>query len=143
MIIGCDIGGVVKDMLSDSPIPKAIETIKELENLGHQVIFISKCKDNFKKIISEWLVKNNLESNKVFFCNEYSEKCDICLKNNVNYMIDDKLQVFKDIPDLIKKIWLTNDKQKIEGAKKYQPNEIAKVNICKDWNEIVQLILFL
>ena len=31
MIIGCDIGGVVKEMTSDDPIENALESIKELE----------------------------------------------------------------------------------------------------------------
>lgn len=139
MIIGCDIGGVVKEMISDDPIYGAIETIKNLEKNGHEVIFISKCKKNFQQILSAWLKNNNLP-NKVYFCEEYSEKCAICINLKVNYMIDDKLQVFKEIPESINKIWLCNDYNKINGAKKYQPDEVNKVNICNNWTEISNLI---
>ena len=138
MIIGCDIGGVVKEMTSDNPIPNSIDTIKKLETLGNQVIFISKCKDNFRIVLTQWLKTNNL-NNQVFFCNEYSEKCAICLRLKVNYMIDDKLQVFKEIPDTIKKIWLTSDEKKISGAYKFQPDEVSKVIICSDWENIFLL----
>ena len=140
MIIGCDIGGVVKEMTSDEPISNSIQTIKKLESLGHQVIFISKCKDNFRLVLTQWLKSNSL-NNQVFFCNEYSEKCAICVRLKVNYMIDDKLQVFKEIPDSIKKIWLTSDEKKISGAYKFQPEEVSKVNICSDWNDIFEVIV--
>ncbi len=139
MIIGCDIGGVVKEMTSDSPIINSIETIKKLEDQGHQIIFISKCKDNFRIVLSQWLKSNNL-NNQVFFCNEYSEKCAICIRLKVGYMIDDKLQVFKEIPESIKKIWLTTDEKKISGAYKFQPDEVSKVSICGDWDEIFHII---
>ena len=56
-------------------------------------------------------------------------------------MIDDKLQVFRKTPNNIQKIWLCNDIKKISGAKKFQPNEVSNVNICSDWNEIVNLII--
>ena len=139
MIIGCDIGGVVKEMTSDSPIENAIETIKELELFGHEIIFISKCKENFRKVIIEWLKINQLD-NKIYFCNEYSEKCSLCIKLKTNYMIDDKLQVFRDIPDSIIKIWLCSDEKKILGAHKFQSNEVYKVTICKDWFNIKNII---
>ena len=54
MIIGCDIGGVVKEMISDDPIYGAIESIKNLEINGHEVIFISKCKKNFQYTHRIW-----------------------------------------------------------------------------------------
>ena len=140
MIIGCDIGGVVKEMISNDPIYNSIETIKKLEELGHKIIFISKCKDNFRQVLTQWLSDNNLP-NQVFFCNEYSEKCAICTRLGVNYMIDDKLQVFKEIPNSIKKIWLTSDEKKISGAYKFQPEEVSKVTICNDWEEIFNTII--
>ncbi len=140
MIIGCDIGGVIKDMISDSPIPNSIESIKELEKLGHKIIFISKCKENFRLVISQWLRDYDL-TNQVLFCNEYSEKCEICVRVGVNYMIDDKLQVFREIPDSISKIWLTSDEKKISGAYKFQPGEVSKVTICSDWNQILDTIV--
>ncbi len=55
-------------------------------------------------------------------------------------MIDDKLQVFREIPNNIKKIWLCDDKKKILGAKKFQPDKLSRVNICSDWNEIIILV---
>lgn len=140
MIIGCDIGGVVKEMISDIPIQNSIESIRQLEELGHQVIFISKCGEKFQKTILDWLEHNELK-NKIYFCNEYAEKCAICIKLKVNFMIDDKLQVFREIPNTIKKIWLCDDIKKISGAKKFQPDEVTNVSICSDWNEIYNLIV--
>lgn len=139
MIIGCDIGGVVKEMTSDQPIENALETMKELELNGHRIIFISKCKENFRKVITEWLQKNNL-TNQIYFCNEYSEKCKLCIDTKTNYMIDDKLQVFRDIPDSIVKIWLCSDEKKISGAYKYQPEEVKRVTICNSWLQIKEVI---
>jgi uncharacterized HAD superfamily protein len=137
MLIACDIGGVVKEMINDNPIPNSIETIKELEKLGNKVIFVSKCKQHFREILKSWLLNNDL-LNDVFFCNEYCEKNEICIKQKVDYMIDDKLQVFRDMPDNIKKIWLCSDYKKIAGANKYQPDELSKVIICNNWDEISQ-----
>ncbi len=104
MIIGCDIGGVVKEMNYDNSIKNSIESIKLLEEKGYKIIFISKCGENFQKSIIEWLKQNQL-NNKIYFCKEYSQKCALCIENKVNYMIDDKLQVFREIPNSIKKIW--------------------------------------
>jgi hypothetical protein len=79
MIIGCDIGGVVKQMTSENPIFNSLETIDELEKLGHEIVFISKCKANFQNNILDWLKCNSLK-NKIYFCKEYSEKCALCKK---------------------------------------------------------------
>lgn len=137
MIIGCDIGGVIKEMISNNPIPNAIEGIKELETFGHKVIFISKCKDGYREIISKWLKTNNLK-NPVYFCQEYSEKNRLCIENNVDIMIDDKLQVFKNIPDSIKKIWFCDDYRKINGALQFQSDEFYRVIVCKNWIEVLR-----
>lgn len=140
MIIGCDIGGVVKEMTSELPILNSIESIKKLEEKGHQLIFISKCKENYQKNILVWLNTHKLY-NKIYFCNEYSEKRALCIKFKVQFMIDDKLPVFREIPNTIKKIWFCVDNNKMIGAKKYQSNEVSNVVICSDWNEIYKIIL--
>lgn len=139
MNIGCDIGGVVKEMTSDLPIQFSLENIKKLEELGHQIFFISKCKEQFQKTILNWLKQNKLE-NKIYFCREYSEKCSMCVKLKVNVMIDDKLQVFRDMPNDILKIWLCDDFKKISGAQQFQPDEVSNVTICKNWKEIYDVI---
>lgn len=139
MLIACDIGGVVKEMTSDECILDAIISIKQIEKLGHKVIFVSKCKQNFRELLKNWLATNGLQ-NDAFFCNEYSEKKQICIKEKVDYMIDDKLQVFKDMPDKIKKIWFCADNVKINGAKKYQPDEVSKVVIFGGWKDIVHYL---
>jgi hypothetical protein len=94
-IVGCDIGGVVKSMISDEPIENAIESIKELENRDFKIVFISKCNDNYRNIITEWLNDKKL-NNDVYFCKDYSDKRNICISLKVDYMIDDKLCVFKE-----------------------------------------------
>ena len=126
-------------MTSDLPISNSIESIRQLEEQGHQIIFISKCGETFQKTILNWLENYHL-GNKIYFCNEYSEKCALCIRLQVNFMIDDKLQVFREIPNTIKKIWLCSDNKKILGAKKYQSDEVSNVIICSDWNAIYNII---
>ncbi len=140
MLIACDIGGVVKEMMSDEPIFNAIESIKQLELLGHKVIFVSKCEQKYIDMVRYWLDSNDLRNNEAYFCDDYDGKKEICDYNDVDYMIDSKLQIFKEMTDKIKKIWLCSDAKKISGAKKYQNDEVERVTICGDWASIVNVI---
>lgn len=137
MLVACDIGGVVKQMTTENSIDNAIESIKFIEKNGHKVVFVSKCKKQYQILLKQWLIDNDLGTNEVFFCEEYSEKNAICKKLKVEIMIDDKLQVFRDMPDSILKIWFCSDSKKINGAKLYQSDEYVKVSTCPSWEEIV------
>ncbi len=50
LIIGCDIGGVVKKLGYDEEVDGALKAINQLLKYGHTVIFISKCGEKYKNI---------------------------------------------------------------------------------------------
>ena len=145
MKIGCDIGGVIKDMGSDNEIPYAIETINELKNIGHEIIFISKCNNNYEIYLRNWLLKHNLNEFKVYFCLEYSNKKDICENNSIEIMIDDNQKVLNYFSDNnnnnnIHKIWYCDNDNIIRGTYKYQPEFMNQVKHIRHWTEIFDKI---
>jgi uncharacterized HAD superfamily protein len=140
-VIACDIGGVIKETLNDEPIENAVESVIKLsENTSNMIIFISKCKDSYKQKSNMWLEKHNLSYIRAYYCLEYGEKVKIANDNNVNIMIDDRMQVLCTFPSSIIKIWCCSDPKKIEGAKKFQPEFINSVRIAGNWKETVELI---
>ena len=84
MIIGSDIGGVVKYMTSDEVIYQARESIEQLIQKGHQLIFISKCKERMESQLRMWLVENGFGAYPVYFCREYNDKAMICQQQHVD-----------------------------------------------------------
>jgi hypothetical protein len=44
------------------------------------------------------------------------------------------------MPNSIIKLWLSNDMKKINGANKFQPDELANVTIVHNWSEICELL---
>ena len=93
--IGCDIGGVIRDLVSENPITDSIKSINKLL-VTHKVVFISKCKEKYKDKSFKWLKENNLSSIPVYFCLEYADKVNIASDEKINVMIDDRLQVLKN-----------------------------------------------
>jgi len=136
-VIGCDIGGVIRNVLENTPIPGAIEAIRRIAEI-HQIMFISKCKEHFKERSNDFLKKNNLDNFPVCYCDEYDGKISIAIKYNVSVMIDDKMQVLTTFPENIIKIWICDDENKIEGAKKYQPEYLKQVVHAKNWDDILK-----
>ena len=140
-VIACDIGGVIKNHLTDEPIEDAVESLIKLsENPSNVVIFISKCRDSYEQKTTMWLKKHNLSHIKAFYCLDYEEKVPIANDNNVNVMIDDRMQVLRNFPSSIIKIWFCSDPKKIEGAKKFQPDFVNSVRIAGNWTEVIQLL---
>lgn len=144
IIIGCDIGGVIKDRQTDQPIEGAIETLKEIlsNEQKYKLIFISKCKDHQRIKSNEWLKSENMEHVPVFYCYEYKEKLNIGLSNHINIMIDDRIQVlscFREYPHIMK-IWFCQEEQKINGIKKYQPDLFESFSLARDWLQVDDLI---
>lgn len=140
-VIGCDIGGVVKNHLNDEPFENAIESVIQLsEDISNEFIFISKCKDNYKEKMNIWLEKYNLSHIQTYYCLEYSDKVKIAHDKKVNVMIDDRMQVLRNFPSSIIKIWFCSDPKKIEGAQKFQPDFIDSVRIAANWKQIIDLI---
>ncbi len=144
IIIGCDIGGVVKDRQTDKPIEGSIETIKEIlsNDQKYNLIFISKCKDHQRIKSNEWLKMENMDRVPVFYCYDYKEKLNIALRENVDIMIDDRIQVLSYFNEYhrILKIWFCQDEQKISGTKKYQPDLFESLSLTRDWSQVAHLI---
>lgn len=139
-IIGCDIGGVVRDLQSGDVMEDAKESINEIIKIGHSIYFISKCKDAMEINIREWLKKEKLDNIPIFFCKEYGEKVTIGKQLKINMMIDDKTQVLSLFGNHIKKIWFCTEYQKISGVKKHQPDIFNSVKLVNSWNDIVEYI---
>ena len=99
-VIGCDIGGVLKNMIDRSVYLNAVETLSNLSK-QFEIIFISKCKESYKKSNDEWLKDNSLSEYKIFYCEKYGDKIAIANKNKVDIMIDDRMQVLSTIPSTI------------------------------------------
>lgn len=140
-VIACDIGGVVKNHVTDQPFENAIESVSKLaDDTSNQFIFISKCKDNYQEKTNNWLKNYNLSHIKTYYCLEYDEKIKIAHENNVNVMIDDRMQVLRSFSASIIQIWFCLDQKKIDGARKFQPDFINSVRIAQNWNEVLNII---
>ena len=141
LIIGCDIGGVVKNQMTEMPIDNAVDSVKELnESSNFKVIFISKCKDSYRIKSTEWLKLHGLDHIQPFYCLENKDKIGIARRENVRIMIDDKMQVLSMFDAETLKIWLCDDQKKIEGTKKFQPDLFASVRHAFKWSEVNQII---
>ena len=142
MKIGCDIGGVIKEMTSDDPIKGAIEAINQLLKKGHSVVLISKCNETYRTQINTWLVQNGLDHIEVKYCKEYNEKINIAQKLGIDVMIDDKIQVLQSFmpSHYITKIWFCDDVKKIKGTQKYQPELLKTIRLAKNWEMILEIL---
>ena len=138
--IGCDIGGVVKELTSQNQIPNALNSLNKLLE-SNEIIFISKCRDNYMQLTKQWLEINSLDKIPIYFCDTYSGKIEIARREKISVMIDDKLQVLSTFPESIIKIWLCDDQKKITGAKKYQQDLLKSVKLVNCWDDIVTIIM--
>lgn len=80
----------------------ASEIISKLSNDGHQIYIITArgsflshsnnvmSKEENEQIVKEWLKNNNIYCDKIIFSPE--DKLDICINNNINIMIEDKVE---------------------------------------------------
>ncbi len=141
LVIGCDIGGVIRDLITEEAITEGIETLKKLQASNFRVVFISKCKEAYKARSQEWLSRQDLRQFSVFYCRDYEGKNEITLSENVAIMIDDKMQVLSRLDAGIFKIWLCDDDKKIEGAKKFQPDFFAGAHLARNWVQVEDLII--
>ena len=140
-VIACDIGGVVKNNATDQEIDDAVESIINLsKDPSKTVIFISKCRDKFKEKSTAWLKDHHLSHIPVYYCLEWDEKVKLAQDHHVRVMIDDRMQVLKNFPASIIKIWFCSDTKKIEGARKFQPEFVDSVRLAGNWSEILQII---
>lgn len=143
-VIGVDVGGVIRHQVHGDPIDGAIECLKELREIGHQVVIISKAK-------SEWIIKNNAFLDEMdlpesryprYFCAEYADKVEIAKRIHCDVMIDDKMAVLKVFPDSIRKIWFCTEQKNLDGAKVYQPDFVQSVDVAMNWSSIADLLMY-
>lgn len=140
-VIACDIGGVVKDNTTDQPVDDAIESVMKLsKDPSKTFIFISKCNDKYMQKSTTWLKDQGLAHIPVYYCLEWDEKVKLAHDHHVRVMIDDRMQVLKNFPASIVKIWFCSDKKKIEGARRYQPDFADSVRLARTWPEVVQIV---
>ena len=90
-----------KDYTTNVEVRKfASEIISKLKNEGFEIYIItargnwlptdnSMTKDECNNIVIDWLSKNNIKYDKIIFSPE--DKLDICLNNNIDIMIEDKV----------------------------------------------------
>ncbi len=92
-----------------SPREFASEIIKKLKIDGFEIYIIT-ARGNFlskepilykesKKMVIEWLEKNNIIYDKIIFSKE--DKFDVCKENNINIMLDDKAENINKISKAI------------------------------------------
>jgi hypothetical protein len=134
MIIGCDIGNVLRDNMSGKSIEGAIEGIKLLLK-SNEVVLISKCKETYKQKSLNFLKRNGLNSIRKIFVTEDLDKITVPI--DLDVMIDDKIKILLAYPDSVQKIWFCRDSKKIKGAKKYNPEWFDKVTLCQNWHGIL------
>lgn len=102
-------GGTLKEFLSCSALPGAIESIEKLVKLyGNDSIFIiSRCPEFAEKAILRWFDehdffdKTKFNRENIFFCREQAEKAPIAKRLSLSYFIDDKESVLDFMNDIV------------------------------------------
>ena len=119
------------------PIKDCSKYIKKLRENGHCIYIISgrdngEYSDPYNMTI-KWLKKYDIEYDKLILTNAYNhqEKSDICIKNNVDIMIDDSINVCLKCSESGIKSLLFNTE--------YNKNEISFTRV-NNWEEIFNYI---
>eukprot|EP01118_Nematostelium_gracile_P002602 TRINITY_DN1283_c0_g1_i1.p1 TRINITY_DN1283_c0_g1~~TRINITY_DN1283_c0_g1_i1.p1 ORF type:complete len:155 (-),score=29.89 TRINITY_DN1283_c0_g1_i1:80-544(-) len=133
--VGCDIGGVIRDMRTEEPIENAVDCVKRIA-FNCPFVFISKCKKDFQEKTNVFLKQIGLDSFTIIYCESGKDKVNLARQANVTIMIDDKIQVLRCFPDTTQKIWFCNDEKRISGLKKYEPELFAKLIVMRDWMQL-------
>lgn len=158
--LGVDIGNVIiNHRLTDkndetlheerySTIPSvenACESLKKLndEKFHGEIFLISKCTPWAQEKILAWLkdndfyAKTGIKPENVFFCRERHEKEKICRTNNINYFIDDRLEVLSHLVGKIPHLFLFQPNQaEIDEYRQF----LDKVIRVESWSELVEKI---
>ena len=119
------------------PITDCSKYIKKLKDNGNYICIISG-RDNGEysdpyNMTKEWLKKYDIEYDKLILTNAYNhqEKADICMKENIDIMIDDSINVcIKCSENNIKSLLFSTE---------YNKNEIRFTRI-NNWKEIFDYI---
>lgn len=142
MKIGCDVGGVVRAMVGGAPVEGAIEGLRTLQNRGHTIVFISKCKQRMRAEITLWLAEQKLTDIPIVFCEEDSQKRAIADAQGIGAMVDDKLSILSSLPMGVRKVWLCSEEKKVIGARKHQAGVLIQHNVvvADKWNTVVDVL---
>ena len=97
------------DYARNEPARKfAGEVIDKLKNMGYEIYIITaryltnrndELGKEMRNIVSKWLEENNINYNKIIFSPE--DKLEICKENNINIMIEDKVENINNISKII------------------------------------------
>jgi len=117
--IGIDFGGVIVPNQTDNDNDKnpffdftcdrfltvqeckdARRVLKRLAKQGHQLHLVSKARTKMQKRSLQWLSKNQFigaifEPTKIHFCEKRAEKRNICKKQEISLLIDDRSDVLE------------------------------------------------
>ncbi len=122
------------------PIRNAKETIDKLKLDGNEIYIISGRDNgeysNLMKMTKEWLSKYQIKYDKLILVNAY-EKCakkEVCIKNNIDVMIDASIKVCSELKDTSTKALLMNTRYNKHD------NELERV---LSWNDIYEKITLL
>lgn len=158
--LGVDLGGVILDWapykdtglafssdnyLQTPAVEKVIESLAQLNSgrFQNQVFIISKHDHYGPGRMLEWLdhqdfyTKTGIPRECLIFCTERSEKAEICKKLNIDYFVDDRLEVLSHLVGVVEHLYLFHPSEKeIEGFKEY----LSCVTRVESWNELVPLL---
>ena len=152
MRIGIDFGGVIVPNQTDNNKDEnpffdftcerfltveesegARTVLERLAKQGHQLHLVSKAGTKMQKRTLQWLSKNQFigtifEPTRIHFCEKRAEKRDICKKQEISLLIDDRSDVLKiclgEVPHLI-----------LFGVST-SPDFVS----CPDWNMVAEYI---
>lgn len=115
------------------PINGAEYYIKKLKQDGNEIYIISG-RDNGEyknpyKLTEEWLKKYNIIYDKLILTNAYNkrEKAEVCLKNNVNIMIEDSIETCVNL--------INNGIETYTMNTRFNQNDLS-LNRVSTWSEI-------
>lgn len=146
VVVGCDIGGVLRDLTTEQPMPVALESVAALRSLPAtvlRIVLISKCNANWAAKSNEWMASHpELSGLPVCYCLSYEDKLAIALSHHCTAMIDDKIAVLQSFPEHITKIWFVppNEEQKLKGTAKHQPEILKTLQVARSWEDVVAIL---
>ena len=113
------------------PFPKAVESLRELVNLGHEIYYITARKKQFAEKTKDWMKKIGFPIiDDRFYCGmEDCEKVSIIQRLELDYYFDDKPAVLETLTDY----------STILYVKDHPYNQQLSLNRIKDWKELRQL----
>ncbi len=113
------------DYAKNEPARKfAGEVINKLKDLGYEIYIITaryltdrndQLGKEMRNIVIKWLKENNINYNKIIFSPE--DKFEICKENNINIMIEDKVENINNISKIIPVVCFNASYNKICNGK--------------------------